>query len=406
MSEWQEICRRLSRRYSSESELEGRFFDCLDFILNWSDNNISRQKTIQFGHQGKYADLVLFDDDKLPIIVVEMKKQGVSITEHEIGQLYSYMRQELIPFGLLVGDKISLYYDEHERGTKAKRVLNLSFNDKKNTDGIELFKLLNKNSFSIEGMKNFCDNYLKEKNEIQEKFGSQVIIDNIANFQNADKDLDRKINGLIELYTTWLNEDFSVNNREYQYILNMPLQREWVMKEIINFDLASLSDNAFIIKFRELSSHISNLTRYLSMWNKDNKKVLEIREGFTNAVKHLSNMQEKDRYQAHNDFVGDGKFAVKHLKEAFWSEMIRNKFPDVPLLNSKTERFFDAIGVYIGDTYEEKLINVSNFYKRFSTQDMTLEMLSHLEHFVIAKNVRNEVGREFMKGNFPNYKEN
>ena len=50
-------------------------------------------------------------------------------------------------------------------------------------------------------------------------------------------------------------------------------------------------------------------------------------------------------------------------------------------------------------------MNVSNFYKRFSTPDITLEMLSHLEHFVIAKRVKNEIGREFMKANFHNYKE-
>ena len=346
MSYWKEVCKRLSRKYASESELEGRFVDCLDFILNWSDENIRRQKTIQFGHQNKYADLVLFDDENLPVIVIEMKKQGISITEHEIGQLYSYMRQELIPFGLLVGDKISLYYDQHQRGTKAKRVLNLSFSDTNNVDGIKLFELLSRNSFNIIQMKKFCDTYLQEKEDIEEKLGSQAVVDNIANFKNFDT-LDAKIHELLDLYIVWLNKDFNGNNREYQYISKMTSNREWIIKEIINFNIDTLSNNEFIHRFRELSVRIPNLTRYLGMWNKDDKTVLEIRENFTKAVKHLSNVSENDRYQVHNDFIGEGKFVVKHLKEAFWSEMIRIKFPDVPLLNGKTERFFDAICFYM-----------------------------------------------------------
>ena len=400
MNKWQQLCKRLNKKYKSEIELEGRFEDCLYFILGWSDKNVARQMMVQFGHESKRTDLVLLDDDSVPIVVIEMKSQNVPITEHEIGQLHSYMRQELIPFGLLVGERISLYYDDQKRGNKPRRVLNLSFKDIDNTDGIELANLLDKPTFSLKRLSEFCDNYLIEKEKLEKDLGSKVVIDNLANFRNLDTGKDEKIRQLIDLYSLWLSEDKNRNKKEYQYLQSLKENRAWIAENILNTDLRSLSNDDFLQRFRELSLRLPNLTRYLRMWNKDDKEVLSIRQGFENAISHLTGLPKSHRYNALDDFTRNSQFAVKHLKNAFWSEMIRIKFKDVPLLNNKTERFFDAIGVYIGDTYEEKLKNVSNFYSRFSGPNMDLDMLSHLEHFALAKNAKNETGREFVMANF------
>ena len=49
---------------------------------------------------------------------------------------------------------------------------------------------------------------------------------------------------------------------------------------------------------------------------------------------------------------------------------------------------------------------MSSFYKRFSGPNMTLDMLSHLEHFVIAKNAKNEEGRRFIEEKFSDPRNN
>ncbi|MCL1901835.1 MAG: type I restriction enzyme HsdR N-terminal domain-containing protein [Firmicutes bacterium] len=403
MNYWQELCKRLSRKYKSEEELEGRFIDCWDFILGWPYENIVRQMSIQIGHENKRADIVLLDDQKLPLLVIEMKKQGISITDHEILQLQSYMRQKRIIFGLLVGEKLSLYYDPLKSDGKLKRVLNLSFFDTANLDGITLAKLLHKKNFSTEKMTEFCDSYLDEKLALESSLQTKAVIDNLANFKNTDKDKDIKIRQLIDLYSFWLNKDHSYNQREKDYIINLANHKKWITDKILKADLTSLSEEEFIKLIKEFSLHIPNLKRFFNMWLNSDKKILEIRLDFQTAITHLSTIRKNKRFVALDDFIENGAYKTKYLDRSFWSEMIRIRFPDVPLLNQKTEKFFDSLDVYIGDTYEEKLQNVANFYQRFSDKNMTLDMLSHLEHFVIAKNIKNEEGRQFMKANFPNY---
>ena len=109
MNKWKLFSERMTARYSSEAELEGRFEDCLIFILGWEPRaEITRQIPIQFGHENKRADIILKANDK-NAVVIELKKQGLQIRDHELGQLFSYMRQTYTRFGLLVGDRISLY---------------------------------------------------------------------------------------------------------------------------------------------------------------------------------------------------------------------------------------------------------------------------------------------------------
>ena len=399
---WKTLCKQLRKKHANEGELEVRFEDCLHFILGWPDTNIKRQKTVQSENKNKRADIFLCDNEGKPLIVFEMKKQGWEIKEREIEQLQSYMRPEAIPFGFLVGDKLSLYYDTRESGSKLKRVLSLSFNDASNTDGAMLSSLINYSSFCFDSFDAFYIEYLAEKDAAEARLESKAVIENLANFRKNDTGKDRLIHQLIGLYSEWLEKDLRSNMRENLYIQNLSMNGQWIADHILNSDITVLSDDDFIQRLREFFQKIPNQTRFLNMRLNSDDIILSIRSRFEDAVSHLSNMQHEHRFNALGDFTGNGEFTVKYLGFAFWSEMIRIRFPDVPLFNKKTKTFFDTIGVYIGDTFEEKLKNVSNFYKRFSNDEMDLLKLSHLEHFVVAKNINNDDGREFIKANFPN----
>jgi len=392
---WKELCRMLSKKHANEGELEVRFEDCLCFILRYSDNNIARQKTIQFGHERKRADIVLCDDIKQPFVIVEIKKQGSDVSEHEMGQLFSYMRAELISFGFLLGDKFSLYYDERKRGLDPKRVLTLSFRDTLNEDGAVISALLHKENFTVEKMEMFCKTYLSEKERIENDSKEKIIIENLANFRKSDPRKDELIKKLISLYETWLDED----EKEKSYIEYTQKNHEWIANHVLSVDMVSLSDANYLCLFKAFMERVTNLERFMRMWFNNDSKILEGRKDFEKAIAFLNRIPDSERYQAIQYFSGTGEYCMKYLNKSFWSEMIRIRFPDVPLCNDKTQNFFDAIDVYIGDTFEEKLKNISNFYKRFSSDEMTLQKLSHLEHFVMG-NIKSKAGKDFVNKNF------
>lgn len=399
MNKWKLFSERMTARYRSEAELEGRFEDCLIFILGWEPRaEITRQVPIQFGHENKRADIILKANDKNSV-VIELKKQGLQIRDHELGQLFSYMRQTYSRFGFLVGDRISLYYDPRN-GNIPTRVISVAFSDYLNTDGSRLMDLISKPSFSEDKLEEFCIEYSKDVESIKkralETADGIVNIDNLANYNLAGGSIDKKIDGLVKLYDSWITD----TPKEALYLDNLSKNASWVKVNIFKTNMPTLNDNDFVALFKELSKKLTNQTRWINMRFRDDK-ILDIRQNFQIAVTHLIEASDDAKYNVLDDFL-EGDYQVWGLRKGFWSELIRIRFPDVPLYNEKTENFFNAIGQYIGDTYEEKLNNISEFYKRVSSRhkNMPIEKLSHLEHFACVKNARNETGRQYMKENF------
>jgi hypothetical protein len=402
MNKWSQFSERMGSRYYSEAELEGRFIDCLFFILGWEpENDIHRQVPIQFGHEQKRADVILSKDGG-DVVVIELKKQSVEIHNHELGQLFSYMRQKYCSYGLLVGDMISLYHDPRN-GDDPRRVMSISFKDRLNPDGEKLMELLTKMTYKQDVLDEFCIDYAKEldKTRAAASVDNDVTanIDNLANYSSRGADIANKIDGLVNLYDEWLNEAHTGSQRETDYLNNLHDNSEWIRTNIIYEVLESLRPGQFVDKFREMSKRIMNQKRFLLMRFVDDAKILSIRPEFERSIQHLASAHTSDRFTLLNDFIEEGQYVAKGLGKGFWSELIRIQFPDVPLFNDKTERFFSAIGIYTGDTYEEKLMNISAFYSRLSKKypDMTFEKLSHLEHFATAKNAQNDKGLEYMR---------
>lgn len=400
LSDWRTLCRLLKKEHANEGELEVRFEDCLHFIFGWSDRNIKRQKMTKSGSKHeKRMDINLYDDENKPIFIFEMKRQGHDVKEDEVEQLSSYMMPENVRFGFLVWDKLSLYYNEPKKGkTKLKRVFTVSFSDKDNEDGAVFARFMKKSSFCLEEFSSYYTNYLAERESCEEKLASGEIVENLFNFNRNDENKYELIRELIILYKEWLAN----NDRQREYLQGLSKSRAWITENIIKSDLGKLSDDEFVQRFEELKQQIPNDPQ-INQRLGNSERILQIREAFQTAVSHLIEMSEEDKYHALDDFTGKGDFAVKYLQVVFWTEMIRIRFPDVPLYNPKTQRFFDAIGVYIGDYYEERLKNVSAFYQRFSSSDMNLDKFSHLEHFAVADNVKtekNEAGLKFIRENF------
>jgi hypothetical protein len=113
MEKWNEICFRISsHKNSSEKEFQQE----VEFIfdkLGWSKfkGEMISKKAIPIGSaQRLIPDIILKNNDK-EIIVVELKKNNISSTLRIEQQLFSYMRQLRLEFGIFVGENLQFYYD-------------------------------------------------------------------------------------------------------------------------------------------------------------------------------------------------------------------------------------------------------------------------------------------------------
>ena len=150
---WEEICFLLSENIKpsfSEKDFENQVVRALE-VLGWREfrNEIERQPTIQLGREGTLRpDLIIFDQGKRALIVLEVKRPIEDITKDDtIGQLRSYMRQMKSDFGFLVGSELRVYYDGPSNPQSDPLLLEKISFARNSTEGINFTKNFNKNSF-------------------------------------------------------------------------------------------------------------------------------------------------------------------------------------------------------------------------------------------------------------------
>ena len=100
-----------------ESTYQREIENCFK-ILGWRKTNstLQSQVTIPIGSNNFIRpDIVLQKENDngniVPVIAVEIKRPDNIRSERQELQLFSYMRQLRLNFGLYIGEKIQLYYD-------------------------------------------------------------------------------------------------------------------------------------------------------------------------------------------------------------------------------------------------------------------------------------------------------
>lgn len=161
---WQKICESMEFNKSySEEKLQMLIENIFDWQLGWDKNMgcISRQ-SIHFG-SANYGipDLVLCKNNK-KLICIELKKYLAGINDRNKEQLFSYMRQLKLSFGILWGNTIQVYYDEISDVNPPIFVCEIKF-DLNNDLGVKLIEQLNFETFNADDFKCFCADLIKLK---------------------------------------------------------------------------------------------------------------------------------------------------------------------------------------------------------------------------------------------------
>lgn len=165
---WQEICFLLQESISpsiSEEMYEQRIIQSLE-KLGWSQyrKEIILKQSIQIGSAGRIIpDIIVRSLNNKESFVIEVKKPSTDIENNSHQkQLFSYMRQLKLENGLLIGNKIQIYYDGKLNTTEEPilfKSIDLSVSSE---EGLLFIDLFQKDNFSYQHMEIFADKTVKE----------------------------------------------------------------------------------------------------------------------------------------------------------------------------------------------------------------------------------------------------
>lgn len=129
--------------------------------LSWSKakGEICSKQQIKIGSHNSLEPDITLKINNVPQFVIEVKKPNNKLTSNQILQLLSYMRQIKVCFGLYIGDRISLFYDDNSE--EPINVWNVEL-DSDDEEGWRFIDFFSRNSFNSERLEIFCKERLKE----------------------------------------------------------------------------------------------------------------------------------------------------------------------------------------------------------------------------------------------------
>ena len=166
---WNEICFLLSdniRTDISESNFEQNVIQALR-VLDWKEflGDLQIRPSFQIGASNRIMpDFVINSTEKKNLFVIEIKQPSIPISINFQQQLFSYMRQLRLQYGVLIGQVIQIFYDgdltEHDDPVLLETI---EF-ERDSAKGLKFVELFSKQTFSYETLKTFTLNSLKKIN--------------------------------------------------------------------------------------------------------------------------------------------------------------------------------------------------------------------------------------------------
>lgn len=147
-------------RKCSEREFQNCIFSVFRYYLRWQ-NCIVAEESIRIGSANTIRpDFVLYKDD-MPQVVIESKEPNHIQTQRNKEQLFSYMRQKKVDFGLYIGEVIQLYYDVPTDAELPLLMFTLEY-DKGNQYGSTFVNLFNYVDFDKNQLADYCTERIHE----------------------------------------------------------------------------------------------------------------------------------------------------------------------------------------------------------------------------------------------------
>lgn len=231
----------LGKSFDNEAE----YRDCivkhlLYNVLGWN-NHLQKEYPIQIGHKKMKVDIMLFSDDgDTPLLPIEMKRPQTS--DDGVEQLFSYMLRVQSEIGLVIKDKIYVFYFGKDKNY-SRQHLSLrdaawvvSFND--STENLDLFcKMFAKENFDMEKVKEFLHTKLQDIHkqrkkveqikQVQSEINKVLVEDLLIGCFDFDDDIVREALADFEITVSRKNnfaletdDEVTTANQEREYFID------------------------------------------------------------------------------------------------------------------------------------------------------------------------------------------
>lgn len=166
---WNEIYFYLSENIHSdisESAFEKNVIQALR-VLDWKEflGDIQIRPSFQIGASNRIMpDFVINSSEKRNLFVIEIKQPSIPLNTNFQQQLFSYMRQLRLQYGILIGQVIQVFYDGDLTDHDDPVLLETIEFKKDNLKGQKFVELFSKENFSIDLLQSFTLNSLKKIN--------------------------------------------------------------------------------------------------------------------------------------------------------------------------------------------------------------------------------------------------
>lgn len=179
------------------------FSECFGYSKLYGDIG-SRMSLFLGSHERLIPDIILKKDNK-NLFVVELKQHNYSFREEYEKQLFSYLKQIKCDVGVLICDKIYIYYFDYSKNDEQQLKCCIDFK-KDNEDGYKFVELFSKHTFNKDNIIKFIEEKNKSINilkEIQKELTDDFVKDIVKDFfykvygekatENALKDYTFKV---------------------------------------------------------------------------------------------------------------------------------------------------------------------------------------------------------------------
>lgn len=170
---WNEICFLLSENVKkdiNESSFEQNVIQALR-VLDWKQfaGDYEIRPSYQFGAANRITpDFVMKSPDNHKLFVIEIKQPNIPITSSYQQQLFSYMRQLKLEYGLLIGQAIQVFYDGVLVQQDDPVLLDTIRFERNSEKGEEFVKLFSKESFDFDSLKEYTLQSIRKINRKQD----------------------------------------------------------------------------------------------------------------------------------------------------------------------------------------------------------------------------------------------
>lgn len=170
---WNEICFLLSENIKndiSENSFEQNVIQALR-VLDWKlfSGDFEIRPSYQIGASNRITpDFVVKSSDNQKLFVIEIKQPNIPLTSTFQQQLFSYMRQLKLEYGILIGQGIQIFYDGNLVEQEDPILLETLRFEKNSEKGEKFVQLFSKENFNIDLLKEFTLNILEKLNRKEE----------------------------------------------------------------------------------------------------------------------------------------------------------------------------------------------------------------------------------------------